>query len=368
MILFFQSRRDLGKYFAEVIRKGGFEGEIYTHKQFGLPSLAALIKPDQDVIRTAVNYRLIDKSSRRSQPVSAVQRFAYQLMARFRYASDVAYLQQKRPELAVVWNGLKFRQAIFVGAARSLGIKCCFMENGLLPDTTVCDEKGINAGNSLPRDAGFYRSQEGLPAFTSKSLNVRAQVTDKISSESALPERYIFVPFQVDSDSQIVSYSPWIKNMAQLSQAVVDALPSGSPYKIVFKEHPSSYVDYDYLHTEIDGNTAMFANGVTTQTLIENADAVITINSTVGIEALSYGKKVIVLGEACYAIPEVVLCASNQAELVNAIACVGGANFDSELREHFLAYLQTQYHVQGDWRKPDEAHFESLATRLKRFL
>ena len=73
----------------------------------------------------------------------------------------------------------------------------------------------------------------------------------------------------------------------------------------VIKEHPSyrrSVIGKVTPHANIH-----FANGHPTPELIANADAVVTLNSTVGIEALVLEKKVITLGLAAYNIEGLVL-------------------------------------------------------------
>lgn len=284
------------------------------------------------------------------------------------HALCIKKLKRDSVELVVVWNGLKKHGAILVDAARQLGIPCVFMENGLLPDTTVCDPQGINFLNSVPRDPAFYRRLAPAPPPRKALLQARTERSPRQASGRILPSRYIFIPFQVDSDTQILLFSPWINDMRQLFREVLKIARRFPQYQFVFKEHPSSTRSYRDLHTLLPPETGMFANEYSTQTLIENAEAIITINSTVGIEALLYSKKVISLGNAFYALPSLCLTADNAENLESAIDKLVQFEPDEQLRRNFFAWLEEHYLIRGNWRTADEVHCLQVKARLLYYL
>lgn len=109
---------------------------------------------------------------------------------------------------------------------------------------------------------------------------------------------YLFFPMQVSTDSQILWNSD-VDNMEALSIAVEMAQRNG--LKLVIKPHPAevdrlSVVKFAEMRKQLD---FLFVNG-NTFTLLENCESVVTINSTVGIEAMLCGKKVHTLGLAMY--------------------------------------------------------------------
>src|SRR5690606_36486777 len=67
-----------------------------------------------------------------------------------------------------------------------------------------------------------------------------------------LPRRFIFAPFQLAADTQIVAFSPWIRDMhefhAVLGELQARLRRAGSDLEVVVKEHPSSPVNYADLH------------------------------------------------------------------------------------------------------------------------
>lgn len=110
----------------------------------------------------------------------------------------------------------------------------------------------------------------------------------------------------------------------------------------IFKEHPSSIKSYPKLHKQTTSKI-FFANGNTTQELIENAKAIITVNSTVGIEALLFKKRVIILGDAFYKIEDITKWATNKNELINILKDLDNWKIDNNLIENFLKYLHYDY-------------------------
>src|SRR5262249_52984485 len=137
--------------------------------------------------------------------------------------------------------------------------------------------------------------------FISRPLVARPSSQKKDIKPVVLPKKYIFCPFQVALDSQVLVYSPWIMNMHnfyELISKVSESLDEKDLF-FVIKEHPSCKMDYSDLKSQ-NNERIIFANANSTQELIENAEMIITLNSTVGIESLIYNKKVITLGQAFY--------------------------------------------------------------------
>jgi capsular polysaccharide export protein len=259
-------------------------------------------------------------------------------LLRYEVLLDIKYQKM------LLWNGGKFRQRIVVEIAKYKGIKVYFFENGLLPNTLVFDEKGINYENSVPRNKAFYSDYHTLKSLPTALVPRVGKNRDIFKGEKkGLPAKYIFVPFQVDYDTQIISHSSWIKNMRMLFETI-SKLKLPSDIYVVFKEHPSSGVEYPDLYQEIQNSTQMdFQNTYSTQELIENSIAVITINSTVGVESLLFHKKVIVLGDAFYKIEGITLFANNQLALQNIIQTIEHIEIDTNLIDNFLKYLYYEY-------------------------
>lgn len=262
----------------------------------------------------------------------------------------------------VIWNGLKFRQRIAVLAAAKRGIQTIFMENGLLPGTTTLDEKGINYLNSVPR-SGKEFLEACPPPYSDEWLT-----PDIKQRPSDLPDHYIFVPFQVNTDSQIVMFSPWIKNMFSLVEKLLQVernLGSEMPF-IIIKTHPACPTDYRKLKNLLDSEShciKLISEG-NTQDLIKYSDAVVTINSTVGVEAIIEGKPLLVMGQAFYNIQELAVTANSDAELEKALENIASFSPDANVRLAFLTYLKEIYQIPGKWQDARPEHLEEVSKRL----
>lgn len=298
--------------------------------------------------------------------VAGLYRALYRARARLTYRHLHRALATDPSRVALVFNGYLAPNAVLALAAEELSMKRLFLENGFYPGTMQADPRGINALSTLPREAAFYDRlpEETLGGGWPGDFEIRkSKLKDGNSpaAAKALPESYIFVPFQVPSDMQILALSPWIKSMVQLHgevAALADAFPER---RFVIKEHPSfplSIQDVVRAHSHIH-----FANSANTRELIEGADAVITVNSTVGLEALTLGKKVITLGDAHYAIDGIVLHAENRAALHDALAKLDEWEPDDERRRRFIRFVFNRFLVPLKRTAPDKDALAILSDR-----
>ncbi len=295
------------------------------------------------------------------------------------YSRLFYYLGEKQPQVIVIWNGHKFQDLVLHEVNRFFGIPILYFENGLLPNSTTADFKGINARNSVPLDPEFYRS---LPA---RELSQRNIVGRSYSASvavqrdlSTLPLDYILVPFQKERDSQILDNSRWIQSMMQMVQAIVKAMADlPKPMPVVLREHPSSKSKLTELKRYVATIPWMeFDQKQPLKDVIERAQAVLTINSTVGLEGLLLNKKVIVLGDACYRIPGMVLAADDEKQLANCFQQLPKFEPDLTIKQRFFEYLEHDYIVEHDWKKmlhieagpalseDQQQHFSAIAQKL----
>ena len=295
--------------------------------------------------------------------------FYYEAKFKFYYRQFSGLIYAYKPKSIALWNGHRLPEQAIKTLAEKLNIPVVHFENGLLPDTTTFDLSGVNDANSLPRDAQFYREYKNDKTHIERELVTRKFHRSKKAHAknktfyAELPEKYIFVPFQVKFDSQILLNSKNIKSMNDLYQWIDFAEQnSDQPLKFVIKEHPSDPHKYTQLYSK---NPNIIFSNRDTKELIEKTDAVITVNSSVGLESILLHKRVIVLGEACYGIEGLchpVKSASGLSEAVNQLPLW---ELDVGLIENFLAYLKSEYCVPTSWRNPDKQHIESLQKKFK---
>lgn len=326
-----------------------------------------------DAIRTLLHKR------------QALENQAYNAIAYF-----YRYILENNIDLICGWNGTLVPLAAATKVASLLGRKTIFFENGYLPNTTTADPKGVNGSNSLMgKQRAFYDSVELnqvlLDQLYKKPLAIRPlkrkwyhrllKRKQQGAAESIeLPKRYIFLPFQVHDDTQVLLHSPLIKDMINLTKVVFQAVQAhnaatGDNLWIIAKEHPSDFgrLNYETLKEEYRDKNILFLRYYPTPELIERATGVITLNSSVGIESLMRHKPVITLGNAFYNVPGLVCHVADPDELDKQLTWIDREP-DHQLIDRFLFYLRYHYLAEGSRRQLGETHLLSVKNKIDNVL
>lgn len=370
-ILFFSRRSSHYTYFKKLSDAINLHSQVHIIGTPTLLSFHLFAKAFEIKLTDIIEQQLFRKSIAHPKLFSFfIVRQAYSatlhIIERLRLMKYLTLLVEEKPKKVALWNGQKLPNATIVQVAKYLKIDIVFFENGLLPNTTTCDYSGVNAKNSLPKKKEFYIDLELSDTKLLNTLIVRPMhKRRKVEAEIKLPKRYLFLPFQVPNDTQIVVNSPWIKSMEQLLIETVNALVSLNDETIylVVKEHPSWKLSHKHLHNK--HSNVVFANGNNTENLIKGSLGVITINSTVGIEALLLNKKVITLGDACYNIDGLVQHACDQRTLKYAIKNLELWHCDQLLRDKFLSFISKVYAIPTKWSQADDDNFLAIESRLR---
>ena len=377
--LFISRKSSHFRYYQKLVAFLGEQAELKLIKRWALPRLrhwsqvAALDL--NGLIDVHIKRKVVRHPKLFAMPfVLPLAKCFFGLLERSRATYYYALFSSIEHSTIVLWNGMKQPNKTPYEVAKLCGKHTLLFENGLLPNTTVLDPIGVNALNSVPRDPEFYRNHQFGPSSLTEQLVAREPHKHRKAAASPvqLPERFIFVPFQVPNDTQIVCHSPWIDSMESFYQVIEQAVTTAStqseglPFKVVIKEHPSWPRSFKHLHHR--NPNIVFANEANTQELIEQALAVVTINSTVGVEGLLLGKKVITLGNSFINVPGVVWHADNVSQLVELFVQLESLNVDHSLISNFLNYLQNHYLIPDAWQKissESHGHLDAVHQRLK---
>jgi capsular polysaccharide export protein len=111
--------------------------------------------------------------------------------------------------------------------------------------------------------------------------------------------RVVLFPLQIESDTNIVRYSPHYKRMVDVVRDLQRAVAVTGAILVV-KPHPEDRNRLPELRRLCDDKTTRLATDLSVRSLIDAADVIVTVNSTVGLEALIAEKPVVVLGNAIY--------------------------------------------------------------------
>ncbi|MEN8180178.1 MAG: hypothetical protein ABFS39_16380, partial [Pseudomonadota bacterium] len=190
------------------------------------------------------------------------------------------------------------------------------------------------------------------------------------SDPGALPEKYIFIPFQVVKDSQLLLYSPLVGNDMELflSECHAAVKTAAGDYTIVVKLHPADVNNIDYSGLMEQYPDVIFLKDYSSNRLIQSASLIITINSTVGVEALIHEKPVITLGDNFYNVHEVVHHVTSLSDLPQAIRAALSNPPDKEKIRRLLYYLYYCYFTHGSWKNYSEKSIQAVAGKISQLL
>ncbi len=268
----------------------------------------------------------------------------------------------KDVDLLVMWSGFPVPLAAAAAAAKQLGKRVAFCENGVLPGTIAIDPVGVNYRCSLTgKEADFY---ESFPYDEAAAEKLFATVWPQRPLHTAglrqgnvvgdentpLPANYVLYAMQVNDDSQIRLFSPRFRNMEESVTYTYRQLQeynrhAKEPLTLVVKEHPSDFGRVDYSRLRASMPDAVFLRSTPIRDLIKHAKLVIAINSSVAVEALFSNLPVLTLGQAFYNVKGLVRHLEADEELADILPTLLSDPIDYRLRKHFLCFMWEHYLV-----------------------
>lgn len=332
-------------------------------------------------------------------------------------------LQDRKIEFCIMWNNSFLYDRALYFFCKKNNIKYFILEQGYFrPFTLAFDPKGVNADASIIKEKNFYENieidyekmknllnpeyailkkdkkllekeakkyriyklldklklennleliDESILTYISNKVKIARNKKVKLEIGEKLKEDFIFIPFQVETDSQIILNSPKIKTMRELFEIVSKAVErynsnNKKDIKAIFKTHPMDprLNIKDILNLNKKYKNSFLITTGDTKEIIKKSKAVITINSTVGIEALCEYKPVITLGDAFYNINDIVEHNENYDKLDLNIESVLTKNLNVELINKFLYYLRFIYFKEIYWRSPDEKSIKKIINEV----
>jgi capsular polysaccharide export protein len=296
----------------------------------------------------------------RRQPRSSLHRAAKRWLYALQYNAFRHHFEADPTAVAVAWNGITGTRAAFMAAASDAGRPRLFLERAPLPGRLTVDPVGVNQENSLPRDGKVYLDWAGSdPARTGAGWRAmapklvarapkRGDVTQGAVSEQLADSPFVFCPLQVPDDTQIRQFAGWVGDMDGFLAVVSGAVTSLPPgWHLRFKEHPSSKIPLARALEQViarHGDRVVIDNHTDTFGQVAAARAVLTLNSSVGLQAFFFDKPVIVLGQAFFRLEGLVTPVDDPAGLAAAFANAADLAFEAPLRDAFMNYLDQVYY------------------------
>lgn len=169
--------------------------------------------------------------------------------------------------------------------------------------------------------------------------------TAGLYSDKIPDQAFIYFPFHVRLDVQLTIRNPEYLNQLAFVEFVAQVLPK--KYKIVIKEHPASIGGFDPAELKriihANENIVLLQPMINTYEILQKTDAVITINSKVGAEAIGLGHLVACMGHGFYWNSEVVHKFSSNTELMKWLEDLAHGRLKKNSTEDIEKYFSEIY-------------------------
>jgi len=290
----------------------------------------------------------------------------------------------KGVDVLVVWNGLRLPISTAIPAAKKLGIIIVYAELGAIPGTIAFDANGVNYSSSISSlDIAFLDSfpidptlMAGLKAtvfpqrpFRKSKLGF-AQIVRK---DPDPPSRFLLFAQQVHDDSQLLVFGGRFSKVEETLRYVDQQLKAynrktGQNIPLVVKEHPSDFGRYDLTDIKNELPDVLFFNSTPFQELLTGAVAVVTVNSSVGIQALFANRQIIILGKAFYAKPGLGFSLAADESLAALLEDVMNTPVDRDLVLRYIYYLIYKFLVRCDLFHPSSRGIDLAVEKIIRIV
>lgn len=305
-----------------------------------------------------------------------------EIQQRLRYWYNEATLLYRaiEPDLVIVWNGLFSRRSIYAKAAKDLGIPVHYAEKGLFPNSWYTDPLGINPQSSIAKTKEIKGiSEEEISQWKKRLEEIdrkgesaweqpNRENADSLKQRLGIGEnqKVIFFPGQVDTDSNIILFSPHFKKVIDALTWLVDGLPEDD-YFVLAKPHPKGEATIDDFQKTL-GNKGTAVSDINVLDGIALADIVVCINSTVAFEAAVRGKPVLTLGDSILSNQKYIYKyktgISSEAQIKDSIK-----SYESEKSSlydkaiEFATYVDSKKYIyKGDLDKTEEQIKRAIGT------
>jgi hypothetical protein len=179
--------------------------------------------------------------------------------------------------------------------------------------------------------------------------------------------RFVYYPLHVPADVSLTIRSPQFVDQLALVDLLARAVPD--THAVLIKEHPALVGAVDRKRLlgllKTRDNVHLLDPTIKNYEVLRRADAVVTVNSKSGAEALLLGRPVVVLGDAFYTPCDLVHKVESLADLPGALARILGsprALEASAVRRYFQDVWDASW--PGELHVSTEADARALATSL----
>jgi len=206
---------------------------------------------------------------------------------------------------------------------------------------------------SKPLDEDFKKTYDhkGVTRFKAVQIffssivkaKIRKYFIDKNFLKTIDGNKFIFFPLQVEPERNVSLVAPYYSNQINVITNIAKSLPIG--YKLYVKEHFNMRLRYwrrisDYKRIMELPNVRLLHPSINTQEILKKCSLVITIASTVGLEAAYHNKPAITFVKMIYSTLSSVFLVKNYNELSETIRICLQEKMDYSDLKKFLKIIE----------------------------
>ena len=232
--------------------------------------------------------------------------------------------------------------------AQDAGCPTLYCEISPFSGRITLDPKGVNYEGSVPGfDAPFASPDPAALRRIRDGFAPRANRREQANAAPppGLDEPFVFCPLQVPNDSQVRVFSGPFRSMERFVAVVGEAaqhLPEG--WHLRLREHPTAKQTLVEHIAPWLGDKLRLDNTTDAFEQMDKAQAVLTLNSSMGLQALFSEKPVLVAGKAFYGRSELVQLCENAGRIKSAFQSIAQPSKLPVDRDRFLQWLVGQYY------------------------
>jgi capsule polysaccharide modification protein KpsS len=183
----------------------------------------------------------------------------------------------------------------------------------------------------------------------------------KLMPKTEVPEGpLVLIVLQVHDDTQILANSKYIKSFEELVETMHPILRKKYPdHTIVVKEHPKDILRKSYKSFRKRFPDICWMRKGDLNAVLAASDLVVTVNSSVGLQALADHKKVLLLGEAFYSNNPFIEKAESKEDIPKKVDKLREKTLSEAEIDEYIGIFRDEIFIKGS-----PANFDSKTMNL----
>lgn len=218
----------------------------------------------------------------------------------------------------------------------------------------VVERKFLNLVKAFVRERKFMEFRRLLNGIRRARLYGEFLWTKRYWKRPEAGQPYVYFPLQYSNECTIIIGAPQCYDQAGLIDMLSRSLPGG--LQLCFKQHPNNPAEGSSLgmirRSVRLPNAQLLPVSMNSWDVARRAEAVVTIDNTVGFEALLLRRPVVALGYPAYRGWGVTTDVTDLNDLPAALeSALAGGELSEERLWDFLASFES-VHIEGNWFDP----------------